>query len=67
MGFKKPVVPATTKQAVCSVTVDKKTAAKCGKPANNTIEGQAEIFGKIVNLKLMVCDDHIERFTNDRE
>jgi hypothetical protein len=63
--MRNPVVPAVSKPSTCHVTVNKETATKCGAPAEHTIEGKAEIFGKLVNLKLKVCDKHMKELQKD--
>lgn len=57
MGFKKPVVPATSKPSTCAARINDR-GDKCGKAAHNTISFQAEVMGKLINVKKMVCDDH---------
>lgn len=56
-------IPATSEVAACR----KETKGeKCGKEAHNWIEGKVEILGKLVNVKLPVCDEHLEEF-RDRD
>jgi hypothetical protein len=50
-------VPGTSRSSKCTYT---ENGRMCGAPAHNIIQGKAEIFGKIINLKLMVCDTHMK-------
>jgi hypothetical protein len=58
MGFRSNQdVPSTSKPSVCARRVEGKP---CGKPAHNSISGKADVFGKLINVKFMVCDEHVQ-------
>lgn len=53
-------VPGTSKPATCAQRIDDE-GTKCGAPAHNTISGKAEIFGRMINVKFLVCDKHLDQ------
>lgn len=57
-----PQIPGTTKPLVCRQP-RKNGKGKCNKPAHNTIEGNVELFGKLVPVKINVCDEHFDPLT----